>query len=191
MNSKTEKNHLLYPGIFIGIFGLVWAFYIGPEVIVEHIKSEWINWYGVEWFQAQGIPLWVIFVIISFVPPIPVGILAWSLLNKYYLSNFSSVHEKNFDELSKARHALSQSLRSIDEIEKHIKSKLEDYSRLEQELEDIKSVKDIGSEELKKKLRAISSATNKPAWWNILNGFILGIFSSLAATYIWDWSTKI
>ena len=108
-----------------------------------------------------------------------------NLIQTFYL-NIVSLHETNLKELGKAKVALQQSLVSIATIEKEYRGKLQSFERLSAQLEELQSVKDIDTQELRKKLNAIALASRRTAWFERFLGLVTGVVTSLLATYIWE-----
>ena len=190
--TETEKDqpyrnkYLLVLALLFGLLSVAWFFYLGDEVVVTHLKNNWVKWYGVKWFEAPRLHTMSLFFVVAFVPAILFGVIAGLLGRSFYYANFASVHEANLRELSRAKIALQQSLSSIDAIENDYRSKVVVFERLRADLEALHSAKEMDTEELRKKLSAIAIASSKSVWLERSIGFATGVVSSILASYIWE-----
>lgn len=185
-SSISEKMYLLWIAIILGLLAPVWLFGVGGYIEEELLKPNWEGWFGQEWFEGPDL-LWLLALFASSLfPALIIGLVALSALYSYYMANFSTIHQKNLVELDRAKIALRQSLDSVEVIEREFKIKLESYEKVQRQLEELQSVKDLDTEELRKKLSAIEQATHSSILFQRLLGFLAGVASSLVAAYIWE-----
>ena len=184
--TPIRGKHLVILAAILGIAAFAWLFYFADVLVVDQLKSRWIEWYGVKWFEASDWQILPIFSAVTFGPMvILLGLAVW-LFSRFYYLNIVSLHETNLKELGKAKVALQQSLVSIATIEKEYRGKLQSFERLSAQLEELQSVKDIDTQELRKKLNAIALASRRTAWFERFLGLVTGVVTSLLATYIWE-----
>lgn len=189
MSSTTPKKqgvHFLVLAILCGIGALFWMFYASDVVVVPYLRENWLRWFKVEWFRDTEWRTLPIYMAIAFGPMLALGVLCLWFAARYYYLNFATIHEANLLELGKAKSALQQSLVSVSTIEKEYKGKLESYQRLQKQLEDLQSVKEIDTEDLRRKLNAIAAASRTSVWFERGLGFLIGALSSLFASYVWE-----
>ena len=183
----TEKDlHLVAISAILVLCAFAWFFYFSDVIILEYLYKRWVDWFGVKWYEDNPWRTTPALLFVMFVPAALLMAIAIWAARRFYYTNFASIHETNIKELGKARSALQQSLVSIDAIEREFKGKLESYERLQQQLEELQTVKHIDTQELQKKLNAIALASRHTVWFQRIVGFIVGIFSSLLAAYIWE-----
>jgi hypothetical protein len=187
MDTPAKKgHHLIVIAVLLFMVALIWFFYAPNNFVTPYLKSQWLTWFGVEWYLDSEWRYLPIFSIASFGPALPVGYLAYKFASSFYYRNFASIHESNLKELDKAKLSLQQGIASIVTIEREYKNKLELYERVQIQLQELQAVKDIDTEDLRKKLNAIASASKFSSWAQRTFGFLAGIISSLLASYIWQ-----
>ena len=183
---QTRGKHLAVFATLFGVAALAWMFYLADVLVVDHLKSKWVEWYGVEWYKASEWHWLPVLGLVTFGPMFFLGAIAIWLASRFYYLNLSSIHEANLKELGKAKTALQQSLVSVEVIEREYKGKLQSFERLQTQLDELQSVKDIDTQELRKKLNAIALASRHTIWFQRFLGFAIGVMSSLLAAYIWE-----
>ena len=170
----------------LAIAALAWLFYFSDALVIDSLRERWEEIFGIEWFKDTKWRYLPILFLTTFAPTFVLGGVAAALFVRFYNLNFSTIHHANLRELAKARDALQQSLSSIDTIEREYKGKLDSYEQLQKQLEELQSVKEIDTEDLRKKLSAIAAASRFSAWFQRVIGFLVGILSSLLAAYLWE-----
>lgn len=185
-STQIKSKSLAVASGLVAIIALAWLFYFSDVLVAGPLRENWKEIFGVEWHKDTEWRYLPILAGVMLIPTLALGVIAIWLFVKFYNLNFSTIHHANLKELAKARNALQQSLSSIDTIEREYKGKLDSYERLQKQLEELQSVKEIDTEDLRKKLNAIASASRVSAWFQRVIGFFVGIISSLLAAYLWE-----
>jgi hypothetical protein len=183
--AEKKARHLPYVAGALGIASIGWLLFISGAWVEPYLKDNWVRWFGVEWFQDVEWRSTSIFFSASILPMIVLMFAALWTVSRYYQLNFLQMHAANLKDLEKAREALQQGLVSLATIESEYKGKLQSYERLQTQLVELQAVKNIDTEDLRRKLNAIASASRASAWFERGLGFFMGVMSSLVASYVW------
>jgi len=188
MNAEIKQirgKHLAALAIVFVVAALSWMFYFANVLVIDYLSDNWHEWYGVRFYDSpwQYIP---INLTVNLGPMIVLLGLAILFYRRFYYLNFSSLHEANLRELSKAKAALRQGLESVAVIEREYKGKIETFEQLKVQLDELQSVKNIDTQDLRKKLNAIALANRHLVWFDRFIAFVIGVVSSLIASYVWD-----
>src|SRR5262245_44669015 len=181
--SKKHRIYLYLCLLFASLAGC-WAGFASSDLL-DHLEKAWPSWYGVNFYDDTAWRALPIFLVAAAGPVILLGLVAAAFYLKYYYVNFASLHEANLLELAKARTALQIGLKTVEATEREYKNRLAAYERVREQLDELQSVKNIDTEDLRKKLNAITSATRSRLWVERGIAFALGVLSFLAASYIW------
>jgi hypothetical protein len=161
-----------------------WAGFATSDLL-DHLEKAWPSWYGVKLHDDTAWRALPILLAAGAGPVILLGLVAAAFYLRHYYLNFAALHETNLFELAKARTALQIGLKTVETIERGYKSRLVAYERVSEQLDELQRVKNIDTEDLRKKLNAIASATRSRLWVERGIAFALGVLSSLVASYIW------
>lgn len=182
--TQFKATHLVYVALLCMAVGFAW-FYVGDRIVTEYIQPSWEGWFGTPWYKSSSwisIPAFALFV---FGPIFSLLAMAWVLIHRFERINFGSIHNANLSNLTQAKSALEKSLESIVLIEKEYREKVAAHQSIQTQLDELKAVRDIDVETLQKKLNAIAFATRRSQHLQTLIGFVLGVLSSLVASWIW------
>jgi hypothetical protein len=183
----AQDAYLLILALTLVIIGLSWMAYFADALLVDNLKGNWPKWYGLKWFEDSAWHTIPVFLFVNFGPAsCLIGLAAW-LIRHILDKNFAAIHNTNLKDLGKAKIALQQCLISVEAIDKEYRGKLKSFELLQSQLEELQSVKDIDTIELRKKLNAIAQVSRNNVWFERILGFIIGITSSLFASYIWEY----
>lgn len=184
-NRLVKGKGYIYSAILVLFVMFAWMFYFSDLLVVKPLQANWVAFFGVEFFKDSNWRYLSILMFSTFVPLIIFSAIAFALVNRFNKLNGSAIHHQNIKGLEKAREALQQGIRSIDTITLEYQGKLESYKKLQQQLEELQTVRDIDTEDLRKKLNAIASANRLGIWFDRFVSFFVGIMSSLIAAYLW------
>lgn len=184
--TDPKGRHFLAFAILLAIAALAWMFYGADAWVIPYLRGNWLYWFGVEWFKDTEWRTLPILISTALGPMILFGFMSFLFFSKYYYLNFATIHQTNLLELEKAKSALQQGLASVSAIEREYKGKFESYQQLQKQLEELQSVKEIDTEDLRRKLSAIAIASQNNVWVERGIGFFIGVCSSLFATYAWE-----
>ena len=182
-NIDIKSKNLLFVALALLIFGAIWMFYPG-ELLANWIQNSWEKWFGVPWHKN----LWRAIALTStakFGPTAIAAITAYWLAETVSRRNFSVTHRANIQKLDQARKTLRQGISSLEEIEREYRGKLSSFEKIQKEIDELKSVKEIDTADLQRKLNAISKAGRSNRYFERFLGFATGVVSSLIASYIW------
>ena len=180
---KKRRTYLYLCFLFASLAGC-WAGFAFSDLLV-HLAKAWPSWWGVKLHDDTAWRTLPIFLVAGAGPVILLGLVAAAFYMKHYYLTLASLHEANLLELEKARTALQIGLRTVEAIEREYKDRLAAYERVREQLEELQSVKNIDTEDLRKRLNALASATRSRLWVERGIAFALGVLSSLVASYIW------
>ena len=91
-------------------------------------------------------------------------------------------------ELSKSLAVIKSGISSITTLESQYKSKLEEFNKISEQLDDIRSAKGVDVAELQKQIDVLASASPKSRRPSVLSGILIGVIGSVVASAIWDYT---
>lgn len=188
--SDTDKPKFVGGGyllmIFVAIgFLFLWMFWLS-ELSDNFVEAKSSALFNLPW---REVPNWIrnVWRVLSIGLPMVLvfGIIIYCGA-KLEEANRSVVYAANLKDLSKARVALEQGLRSLDKIEAEYKLKMASYDKLQKQLDELSSIREVDVADLQKKLNAIAIASRHKVWAGRIGLFLAGIATSLLGAFIWD-----
>ncbi|WP_119302933.1 hypothetical protein [Dongia deserti] len=132
----------------------------------------------------------VVFLSVTLGPPFFLGVIGLVFYAQGQILNATVYYGGQLKGLERAKTALEQGLSSLMTIEKDYREKFSAYERLQTQLGDLQALKGVDTKELQRKLNAIALASRHKVWFERICGFLVGIVTSLLASYIWDWLSR-
>jgi ABC-type multidrug transport system fused ATPase/permease subunit len=127
-----------------------------------------------------------VFVIVGYVLPIAIFFVAILWLAKAAIArNPALQHIAQLEKLRAAHESMKWAHLHLADLERTYRAQLDAFTAIQQQLEDVKSLRDSDVEDLKRKLRAIEAASQERVWKERFAGFLLGVVASLVASLIW------
>lgn len=147
-----------------------------------------------EWFgrPVTELPTWFGFaaIVLGLLPAFVFIGASWLCLNRFERANQMRMHQATLEGIQRAKVALSQGLKSIDELERQYREKIQRFEQVQQQLEELQTVRHIDTQQLQRKLNAIAYASRYKVWTTRIGAFLLGIVSSILSSYLWDLISK-
>ena len=113
--------------------------------------------------------------------------LVWAFFySRWLISNRTRVANEQIAKLVSARRAMSAAVFHLEQFEEELREKSAEAERLRTEVLSLKSLNDEQVQELEMKLKAMESLSRNRIWFERAFAFIIGIASSLAASYFWE-----
>lgn len=170
---------------FVAVAWMIW----GVDYATELLKNNSVTWFGKPWYELSSL-VYSPLLFLIFVPAFSSIGLFWWFLTKAEELNRPIIVEVNLQGLAKAKVALQQGLSSLDKIESEVRAKMAMYEKLQKQLDELSTVKDLNVEQLQKKLNAIAIATRGKTWLGRASAYFLGIVSSVFSSYVWELISK-
>jgi hypothetical protein len=162
-----------------------WMFYLGDRLVTS-LQSHWQALFNVPWQEDSEWRFLPIFFAVQFLPAFASLVASWLLISRAERLNAPTLHRKNLAQLTKARDALKQGISSLEIVEKEYTGKLAAFEKLKGDVEALQAAKAIDTEELRRTLNAIEQANRFTRTLQQAAGFVLGVLSSLVASYVWE-----
>jgi hypothetical protein len=104
---------------------------------------------------------------------------------RWFMPSRARIAADQMAKLAEARRALSAAISYIEYFEGELKSKSTQAERLREQVLSLQSLNAEGVKDLERKLRAMDVLNRSRLWFERLFAFMIGIGSSLAASYFW------
>lgn len=188
--SKREEDEEGFLWGLLAVF-LLFSALLSFVVILFHtiptyVLDAWPGWFGVQFREDTNWRVPPILFSITFAPPAFLIYLSTVCMHKYEYLNSEVTHQRNINRLKKARESLKEGLHSLDVIEHQYEEKLQLLRTIEDQLESIKTTKDIGTSDLNSILNAVNLTHRNRKWFQILLGIVVGFIASLAANFVYN-----
>ena len=182
---KIKGKRELALSLVMLVLGAAWAFYIGDRLLTN-LQNQWQEIFNVPWREDTPWRSLSIFFLVQFAPALAFIAASWLLIGRAERLNAPALHRNNLSQLAKARDALKNGISSLEVIEKEYAGKLTALEKLRSDIDALQTAKKIDTEELRRTLGAIEQVNRFNRVLQQAAGFVLGVFSSLIATYLWE-----
>jgi len=162
-------------------FFFAWIFFIEPRLtrLVESFIGKEV------WNFPEPFAFLYSF-LFGLVPPFGVAAGAYAFAYfRWFIPNRTKLANEQLQKLSDARLAMTTAVAYIESFEQELKQKSTEAEKLRDEVLSLKSLNAESVVELEKKLKAMESLTRNRIWFERIFAFVIGILSSLVASYLW------
>jgi len=128
----------------------------------------------------------VIFFVIMVVPPfaIAAGVYVFVYF-RWFIPNRSKLVNEQIEKLATARHAMREAVSYIETYEVELKRMSAEAEALHQEVRSLKLLNSENTQDLELKLKAMNTLALSRIWFERIFAFVIGVLSSLVASYLW------
>lgn len=181
---STEKKlarALLLLLVAVVLFFFAWLFFIEPS-FTPLIEA----YFGKKIWELPELVAILYHLLFGLLPPFAVGAGAYAFAYyKWFIPNRTKLANEQLQKLSDARRAMASAVAYIESFEQELKQKSTEAEKLRDEVLSLKSLNAENAVELENKLKAMESLTRNRIWFERIFAFVIGILSSLVASYLW------
>ena len=186
MAVKTTEEKLsramLLLTIAVVAFFAGWMFFVEPE-----LTRLFETLIGKRMFELPEVLAVAYLIVVGFAPPFAVAAGAYAFAYfKWFIPNRGRLAQEQLIRLADARQALASAVTHIEGIEQELRQKSAEAEKLRDDVLSLKLLNSENATELERKLKAMESLTRNRIWFERAFAFIIGILSSLVATYVWQ-----
>ena len=182
MTQKQVEIFVTVAVVVSGLFGIAWIIFGEPA-----IRPKWEAFFDIklsEFYTFLKFLYFMLSTLLSFI--IGLIIVIFITASKWDIPKQNDRVNEQMKNLADARKAMAGAVTYIKQFEEDIKKKSSEAERLHEEILSLKLVNSESVEELDKKLSAIESLKRNRIWFERILSFMIGVFSSLIATYFYQ-----
>lgn len=187
MNNAPSTEKQMARAVLLLLAGVMLFFLAWVSLAEPAFKPIFEAAIGKEVFELPWFAEFMYFLAFGLLPPLAVGAGSYAFAYyKWFIPNRTKLANEQLQKLSEARKAMAKAVTYIEVFEQELREKSSEAERMREEVLSLKLLNSEHAAELERKLKAMESLTRNRIWFERTFAFVIGILSSLAASYLWQ-----